>query len=65
MSISGTKPGDFPVSEMVAPEILSLPMFPQLTAEQQARVVDGIASCVAPEKAGAMLQELANAAVAR
>ena len=61
----GYKAGDFPVSEMLAPEILSLPMFPQLTAEQQARVVDGIANCVAPEKAGAMLQELANAAVAR
>lgn len=35
----GHKAGDFPVSEMVAPEILSLPMFPQLTAEQQVHVV--------------------------
>jgi len=31
--------GDFPVTESVTPEILSLPMFPQLTASQQARVV--------------------------
>ena len=31
--------GDFPVAERVAEEIVSLPMFPQLTAEQQARVV--------------------------
>ena len=31
--------GDFPVTESVTPEILSLPMFPQLTAAQQARVV--------------------------
>jgi dTDP-4-amino-4,6-dideoxygalactose transaminase len=38
----GYKAGDFPVSEMVAPEILSLPMFPQLTAEQQNRVVEHI-----------------------
>lgn len=28
------KVGDFPVTERVAPEIVSLPMFPQLTAEQ-------------------------------
>ena len=30
--------GDFPITELVAPEILSLPMFPQLTEQQQARV---------------------------
>jgi dTDP-4-amino-4,6-dideoxygalactose transaminase len=30
--------GDFPVSESAASEIISLPMFPQLTAQQQARV---------------------------
>jgi dTDP-4-amino-4,6-dideoxygalactose transaminase len=34
--------GDFPVAERVAAEIVSLPMFPQLTGEQQARVVDAI-----------------------
>ena len=34
--------GDFPVTERAAREIVSLPMFPQLTAEQQARVVDEI-----------------------
>jgi dTDP-4-amino-4,6-dideoxygalactose transaminase len=31
--------GDFPVTALAATEILSLPMFPQLTAAQQARVV--------------------------
>jgi dTDP-4-amino-4,6-dideoxygalactose transaminase len=31
--------GDFPVTERAAEQIVSLPMFPQLTAEQQARVV--------------------------
>ncbi len=31
---SGFKKGDFPVTEKVASEILSLPMFPQLTSEQ-------------------------------
>jgi dTDP-4-amino-4,6-dideoxygalactose transaminase len=34
--------GDFPVAERVAAEIVSLPMFPQLTADQQARVADEI-----------------------
>jgi dTDP-4-amino-4,6-dideoxygalactose transaminase len=34
--------GDFPVTEKAAAEIVSLPMFPQLTAEQQARVVKEI-----------------------
>ncbi len=36
------RPGDFPVTEKVAAEIVSLPMFPQLTAEQQGRVVEEI-----------------------
>lgn len=38
--------GDFPVAERAAAEIVSLPMFPQLTAEQQARVVSEIGSFV-------------------
>ncbi len=44
--------GDFPVAEKVAAEIVSLPMFPQLTAEQQGRVVDEIVRFVqtAPPK---------------
>jgi len=33
---------DFPVASLVAGEIVSLPMFPQLTAEQQARVAEEI-----------------------
>jgi dTDP-4-amino-4,6-dideoxygalactose transaminase len=34
--------GDFPITESAAAEIVSLPMFPQFTAEQQQRVVDEI-----------------------
>ena len=34
--------GSFPVTERVAAEILSLPMFPGLTSEQQVRVADTI-----------------------
>jgi dTDP-4-amino-4,6-dideoxygalactose transaminase len=33
------QPGDFPVTEGVTPEILSLPMFPNVTSEQQERVI--------------------------
>jgi dTDP-4-amino-4,6-dideoxygalactose transaminase len=36
--------GSFPVAERVAREILSLPMFPQLTAAQQARVAAEVAA---------------------
>ncbi len=39
----GYGPGAFPVSERVAGEIVSLPMFPGLTAAQQKRVVDAVA----------------------
>jgi len=35
----GYQRGDFPVTECAAAEIVSLPMFPQLNADQQARVV--------------------------
>jgi dTDP-4-amino-4,6-dideoxygalactose transaminase len=38
----GYKQGHFPVSEKVAAEIVSLPMFPQLRAEQQGHVVEAI-----------------------
>jgi dTDP-4-amino-4,6-dideoxygalactose transaminase len=38
-SSMGYKAGDFPVCEKAAAEIISLPMFPQLTADQQVRIV--------------------------
>ena len=34
----GHKPGDFPVAESLAPRILSLPMFPEITEEELQRV---------------------------
>jgi dTDP-4-amino-4,6-dideoxygalactose transaminase len=40
----GYRAGDFPVCEKVAAEIVSLPMYPQLAASQQARIVDEIVS---------------------
>ena len=36
----GSGPGSFPVAEAAAGEILSLPLFPGITVEQQDRVVD-------------------------
>lgn len=47
-------PGDFPVSERVAAEIVSLPMFPHLTADQQATVAGEILAYTS--KAGAMAE---------
>ena len=38
----GYRPGDFPVAEAAAAEIVSLPMYPQLRAEQQAHVVSEV-----------------------
>ena len=45
--------GDFPVAERVAAEIVSLPMFPQLTDEQQARVVEAVLAFASTTMQGA------------
>jgi dTDP-4-amino-4,6-dideoxygalactose transaminase len=37
--------GAFPVTEKLADEILSLPMFPELTSDQLDRIIDIISSC--------------------
>jgi dTDP-4-amino-4,6-dideoxygalactose transaminase len=42
--------GDFPVSEKLAQQIVSLPMFPGLTAEQQKRVVEEVIQFVGAER---------------
>jgi dTDP-4-amino-4,6-dideoxygalactose transaminase len=38
----GYKRGDFPVSEKAAKEVLALPIYPELTAEQQDYIVDSV-----------------------
>lgn len=38
----GYGPGDFPVAEGAATQLLSLPLYPQITQEQQVRVVDAV-----------------------
>jgi dTDP-4-amino-4,6-dideoxygalactose transaminase len=50
----GYKKGDLPVTEKVVPEIVSLPMFPNLTVEQQQIVVDATLSSI-KEKAQAAI----------
>jgi dTDP-4-amino-4,6-dideoxygalactose transaminase len=42
----GHKPGDFPVSERVGRECLTLPLFPEMTARQQDRVVAALADAL-------------------
>lgn len=48
----GYKRGDFPVTERIASEMLSLPMYPQLDAEQQRRVVQMILESAAVASLG-------------
>ena len=43
----GYRPGDFPHAEAAAQGILSLPLFPQIRAEQQERVVEVLAQAIA------------------
>ena len=43
----GYRPGDFPHAEAAAQRILSLPLFPQIRAEQQERVVEVLARGIA------------------
>ncbi|WP_433318555.1 DegT/DnrJ/EryC1/StrS family aminotransferase [Micromonospora chersina] len=38
--------GAFPVAERIGPELLSLPIYPQITAEQQERVVESLAAAL-------------------
>jgi dTDP-4-amino-4,6-dideoxygalactose transaminase len=42
----GYKKGDFPISEQVAAEAVSLPMFPTLSLDDQRRVVDAVGNFV-------------------
>lgn len=46
----GYKKGDFPVTDKITPEIVSLPMFPNLTAEQQKRVVEAVSNFTAAKQ---------------
>ena len=42
----GYKVGDFPVAEKASTEVLSLPMYPELTLEQVSLVVESLKECL-------------------
>jgi dTDP-4-amino-4,6-dideoxygalactose transaminase len=41
------QPGQLPVSEQASQEVLSLPMFPELSEEQQDQVIYSLKDCLA------------------
>jgi dTDP-4-amino-4,6-dideoxygalactose transaminase len=46
----GYRPGDFPVSERIGRECLSLPMYPELTTDQQDAVAEALADALRGEE---------------
>ena len=52
----GYRTGDFPVTERVAPEILSLPMYAHLRAEQQRTVASAVTDFIAREQSALHFQ---------
>ena len=42
----GYRPGDFPTAERAARESLAIPVYPELTADQQQTVVDTVAGFI-------------------
>jgi len=40
------KKGDFPLSEKYAEQMLSLPIYPEITLEQQERVIETLKECL-------------------
>lgn len=55
----GYRPGDFPVAEQAAREVLSLPLHPFLTEADQDRVVDALKEALAEVAPGANARTLA------
>jgi len=52
----GHKKGDFPVAEQVATEILSLPMYPQLTRSEQENIAQAVRLCTTAGRRVSSLQ---------
>lgn len=48
LSMLGHRPGDLPVSERAASQMLSLPMFPGITQAQQTRVAEVLSAALGP-----------------
>lgn len=45
----GYQPGDLPVAEQAAREVLSLPMFPELTISEQQQIAHSLKDCLVPK----------------
>ena len=58
----GYKQGDFPVSESVAAQIVSLPMFPNLRSDQQERIVNEVMNFLSGAAIGQTVGERSFAA---
>lgn len=48
----GYKPGDFPITEQIASQILSLPIYPQLSSPEISRVVQSVTELLAADAIG-------------
>lgn len=48
----GYKLGDFPHAERASKHVVSLPMHPYMSLEEQQRVANAVESCLATELAG-------------
>jgi dTDP-4-amino-4,6-dideoxygalactose transaminase len=46
----GWQPGQLPVTEQAAREVLSLPMFPELSLEEQKQVVYSLKDCLGKKR---------------
>lgn len=57
----GYRPGDFPVAEQCAAEIVSLPMFPGLSRRQQKRVAEAVQTSIARRSICGLMQAGASA----
>src|SRR5262249_23657040 len=57
--VLGYKEGDYPMSEKIASHGLSLPMYPQLTSEQQKQVAAGLTQFV-ESRSGEMAGQLTS-----
>ena len=57
-SALGYRRGDFPVSEMLARDVLSLPMYPELTEEQVNRVASNLNDIVSSRLAAGAMAEI-------
>ena len=50
----GFREGDFPVAEQAASQVLSLPMFPELSPDQQRRIATEVLQSMAARESGAL-----------